>query len=130
EEEIVAMEARGELDDLPDKGKPIKIWKTDVNPEWDLAFSRLKNAGVKPLWMELDEEIGKRSKELWAYLDAVEQNIRSLLERVKSARSVESAEPEGQPRPGLVERFRRWFRTDFREEKSAPPTITELMATR
>lgn len=127
EEEIVGMEARGELENLPAKGKPIKIWKTDVNPEYDLAFSRLKNAGVKPLWMELDEEIGKRTKDLWARLDAVEQGIRSLLEQLKAP------EPIGQDvelHPGLMQRFKSWFRTDFREEKATPPTITEIMATR
>lgn len=65
QEEIAGMQARGELDNLPLQGKPIKIWRTDVNPEYDLAFSRLKNAGVMPMWMELDKEIGERTEALW-----------------------------------------------------------------
>lgn len=126
QEEIAGMYSRGEMDDLPDKGKPIKIWKTDVNPEYDLAFSRLKNAGVKPMWMELDQEIARRTDELWAKLDAVEAEIRELIERLKSP-----PEPDPEPHLGIRERFIRWFRVDFSEDKKPPPpTITSIMAVR
>ncbi len=127
EEEIIGMEARGEMKDLPQQGKPIKIWKTDVNPEYDLAFSRLKNAGVKPLWMELDQEIGKRTDELWARLDTVEQLIRTMLDRLVTP---VDPEPHEQERLGPWQRFQRWFRADFREEPAPLPTITDVMATR
>lgn len=127
QDEEAGMEARGELKDLPGSGKPIKIWKTDVNPEYDLAFSRLKNAGVKPVWMELDQEIGKRTEELWACLDAVEQKIHSLLDQIKAPAE---PEPEVDDRPGLKRRFLRWFRADFREESATAPTITSIMETR
>jgi len=125
QEEIVGMHARGEMDNLPDRGKPIKIWKTDVNPEYDLAFSRLKNAGVMPLWMELDQEIGRLTEELWARLDAVENGIRSLLEQLKSPREPETDVPQG-----LWARWKTWFRTDFSDDGPPAPTMTTIMATR
>jgi hypothetical protein len=40
-----------------------------VNPEYDLAFSRLKNAGVMPVWMELDGEVRRLSEALDAFLE-------------------------------------------------------------
>ena len=43
--------ARGEFDDLPQKGKPIRIESNPFQPELDLAFSRLKNAGMAPAWI-------------------------------------------------------------------------------
>lgn len=126
-EEEAGLEARGELKNLPGAGKPIKIWKTELNPENDLAFSRLKNAGIKPLWMELDQEIGKHTEELWARLDAVERSIHALLEQLRTPAVVE---PEEQIPQGRWQRFIGWFRTDFREEDTPAPTITFVMAER
>lgn len=126
EEEIIGMKVRGELDNLPDQGKPIKIWKTDVNPEYDLAFSRLKNAGVLPLWMELDQEIGKLTKNLWARLDAVETRLRELLAQLAAPTPAE--EPEVQH--SLWQRMVMWFREDFSDPGPPPPTMTAIMANR
>lgn len=125
QEEIAGMQARGELDNLPHQGKPIKIWRTDVNPEYDLAFSRLKNAGVMPLWMELDKEIGELTQALWLRLDAVEAEIRSLI-------ALHETPPVAEPEPAstLWQRLTRWFRTDFSNDALPPPTMTSIMATR
>lgn len=125
QEEIAGMQARGELDNLPLQGKPIKIWRTDVNPEFDLAFSRLKNAGVMPMWMELDKEIGERTRALWARLDAVEADIRALVRLLQSPQSP----PEEKPQT-LLQRLVRWFRTDFSDDAPPPPTMTSIMARR
>ena len=125
QEEIVGMQARGEMENLPDKGKPIKIWKTDVNPEYDLAFSRLKNAGVMPMWMELDTEIGRLTDGLWARLDAVEQEIRGLIHQLKVP-----ADPVIEPKGGPWVRFKTWFRKDFSDDGPPPPTMTSIIATR
>lgn len=125
QEEIAGMQARGEMDDLPDKGKPIKIWKTDVNPEYDLAFSRLKNAGVKPLWMELDHEISRRTDELWARLDGVETRLCALVDQLKSPPPAAIDPPKT-----VWQRFTCWFRQDYSFNDPAPPTITSIMALR
>lgn len=125
DEEVEKLEAEGELQHLPDQGKPIKIWKTDVNPEYDLAFSRLKNAGVMPMWMELDQDIGRLTEELWSRLDAVEERIRGQLEQLKSP-----PEPTPGPQPGFWQRLTGWFRSDFAEHEAPVPTITAIMAMR
>ena len=62
--------ARGEFDNLPLKGKPIKIESNPYQPELDLAFSRLKNAGMAPAWIELDREIRTMQETLAKWLDA------------------------------------------------------------
>ena len=125
QEEIEKLEAEGDLEDLPDRGKPIKIWQTDVNPEYDLAFSRLKNAGVMPLWMELDTEIGKRTEELWARLDVVESRIHGMIAQIKSP-----PEPEPVPDMSVWQRFRSWFREDFSDTRAELPTLGSIMALR
>lgn len=127
QDEEAGMAARGELENLPGAGKPINIWKTDVNPEYDLAFSRLKNAGVKPLWMELDQEISRRTEELWARLDAIERTIQSLLEQLKTPGF---PEPEAESNLGFIQRFRQWFRADFSDDAPPPPTISTIMELR
>lgn len=127
DEEIEKLVLEGELNDLPDQGKPIKIWRTDVNPEHDLAFSRLKNAGIKPLWMELDQEIGERTRNLWARLDAVEATLRSLIVQM---RKPADPDPEPEGAGSLWERFLAWFRDDISADDAPAPTVTSVMALR
>jgi hypothetical protein len=52
-----AME-RGEFDDLPGKGKPLKLDEDAFVPEeLRLAYHLLKSNGYAPEWIELGEEI-------------------------------------------------------------------------
>ena len=125
QDEIAGMQARGEFENLPDQGKPIKIWKTDVNPDYDLAFSRLKNAGVVPLWMELDRDIGRLTEELWTRLDRIEQLLRGMLSQLQTPTDPEPEEPRS-----WWERFRRWFRIETSANEPPLPTVTTIMATR
>ena len=48
---------RGDFDDLPGHGQPLRIETNDVAPEWDMAFRVLKNAGFALPWMELGKVI-------------------------------------------------------------------------
>ncbi len=125
QEEIAGMAARGELDNLPHQGKPIKIWRTDVNPEYDLAFSRLKNAGVMPLWMELDKELAALTDALWGRLDAVEAEIHHLIALLRRP-----GEPEPKGERSVWQQLLGWFRTDFDDAAPPPPTMTSIIATR
>lgn len=125
DEEIEKLAAQGELDNLPDQGKPIKIWKTDVNPEYDLAFSRLKNAGVMPLWMELDQEIGHLTEALWARLDRIEARIREQVHML-----VEPQPTDAPTADRLWERVRTWFRQDFSESPAAPVSVAAVISER
>lgn len=54
DKEISDARERGEFDNLATQGKPIDLYSTNVNQQWDFAFSRMKNADTIPAWMELD----------------------------------------------------------------------------
>lgn len=125
DDEVQKLEVEGKLQGLPDRGKPIKIWKTDVNPEYDLAFSRLKNAGVMPMWMELDQEIGTLTDELHARLAFVESQLRGLI-----AQATPSTEPVATPEPSGWQRFTSWFRVDTSSDAPQRPDMTTILATR
>lgn len=77
EDAIQESQERGEFDDLPDAGKPIRLEDTPFAPEMASALRTLKNAGYAPTWMELDRQItqGKAGMEQFltrsaAYLSA------------------------------------------------------------
>jgi hypothetical protein len=76
--------ARGEFDNLPLKGKPIKIESNPFQPELDLAFSRMKNAGTAPAWIELDREILKMQETLAKWLQATADRLAAEAARIQS----------------------------------------------
>lgn len=123
QEESDGLEARGELQNLPDQGKPIKIWRTELDPDKDLAFSRLKNAGVLPVWMELDKEIVARTEALWAKLGWIEQAIRSDLELLTLA-----VQHSPDPSRSMWQRLTSWFRMDLSDDVPQLPTLTSIKA--
>jgi DnaJ family protein C protein 28 len=51
--------AEGKFDNLPGKGKPLHLDQTNphANPEWELAYSMLKEAGYSLPWIEEFKEI-------------------------------------------------------------------------
>jgi hypothetical protein len=103
-EEIRKAQERGEFNNLPGQGKPLEIYRTDVNPEYDLAFSRLKNAGVMPAWMELDREVRRLSDELDAFLD---RSIAYLAEqRTQVLRHLQRESEPRMPEPSPI--YPRW----------------------
>ena len=95
ERELADAEMRGEFEELPQAGRPIQLTKTDVNPEWDFAFSRLKNAGVMPAWMEADAACSRGRTELNAFL---ERSAAYLAARIHELEHPLPA-PEPEPRP-------------------------------
>ncbi|MGI8486154.1 MAG: DUF1992 domain-containing protein [Thermomicrobiales bacterium] len=69
EKEIRDARERGEFDNLPTQGKPIDIHSTNVDSQWDFAFSRLKNANAVPEWMELDRICHTQRAEMDGFLE-------------------------------------------------------------
>ncbi|MFQ6059060.1 MAG: DnaJ family domain-containing protein [Anaerolineae bacterium] len=51
-----AME-RGEFDDLPGKGQPLKLERNPYVGDWEMAFKLLQDAGYVPEWIERDKEV-------------------------------------------------------------------------
>lgn len=66
--------ARGEFDNLPNKGKPIDLIDYFNTPEeFRVASSVLKNAGVKPPEVELLREIAELKNQLASTQDSDQQ---------------------------------------------------------
>lgn len=71
DKQIREAEERGEFDDLPGRGKPLRLEQWDA--EWGLAFHVLKQAGETLPWIALGKEI-----------DAARERLRDFLHRVRS----------------------------------------------
>jgi hypothetical protein len=123
----------GEFENLPDKGKPIKIWRTEVNPEYDLVFSRLKNAGVLPAWMELDAEVSRKTQALESFLEASREYLDRNLRELREAQHAD--ETEAEPTPPRWQFWRRiaaWWRLDLskNDAPAGPTTVGDLIVER
>jgi DnaJ family protein C protein 28 len=58
EEQIRKAQKEGQFDDLPGKGKPLELEDNPLaDPEWQLAFRMLKEAGYSLPWIETLKEI-------------------------------------------------------------------------
>lgn len=136
EDEIRGAQERGEFSDLPHQGKPIEIYRTDLNPEYDLAFSRLKNAGVMPAWMELDRDVSRMAEELDAYLErsaAYLVDQRALLMARLAAEKTAIAPPvRDYPRWQVWRSLLDWFRdsTAVPDVKEGPASLGDLLTLR
>lgn len=133
QEQIEESIARGEFEDLPHKGKPIKIWRTDLNPEYDLAFSRLKNAGVMPVWMELDAEVSRLSREMEIFLDRSRSFLLEQLQHLRERQAhPEDDAVEAYPWWQFWRRIADWWRQDLtdREEPRIVSSVGDLIVQR
>jgi hypothetical protein len=68
EQQIVEAQERGEFDDLPDRGKPLRIEESPFAGGLEVGFGILKNAGIAPYWIELEKEIRRATAALEATL--------------------------------------------------------------
>ncbi len=96
---IVAAQERGDFDDLPGHGKPLQLNDNPYAGEWALGFHALKNAGIAPLWMELDREIQALRATMQSKLDR-------LTEQLSRHRPADLL--RAQPHPGQITRRSRW----------------------
>lgn len=67
---IREAQERGEFDNLPGKGKPLRWDDEHVPPEWRMAARILKNAGFAPSWIEDDKWIRAERKAVRQLLDS------------------------------------------------------------
>jgi hypothetical protein len=74
EDRIQEAISRGEFDNLPGKGKPLKLTdQANVEQGMRLAFHILKNAGMAPAWLE-------KQKELRSQIDCARADLQRSLE--------------------------------------------------
>ena len=135
DEEIRKAQARGEFSNLPGQGKPIEIYRTDLNPEYDLAFSRLKNAGIMPAWMELDRDVARLKAELDAFLDRSARFLGEQRDALVRRLTAPPPEPPARPHPRwqVGRPMLEWFRMpppEPGERETGPRSVGELLQMR
>jgi hypothetical protein len=121
EDAITEAQERGEFDNLPDASKPIRIQTNPHAPELDFAFSRLKNAGYVPAWMELDQQIKSAQEQLQTFLDDSRAYIRHHAERIRQ-RTPDQAAAVDTPAPP---RRSIWHRLLHGPDSRSPAPSTE-----
>ena len=120
---IEEAKERGEFDNLPGHGKPLRIESNPYAPELDLAHSVLKNADMAPRWIELNREIE-------AELAALDELRERTATRFAAARAQPDAAVETTPAPpDAPVRAARWrppwpFR---RRHAAATPAVASIM---
>ena len=99
---------RGDFDDLPGHGKPLRIDEAPFAGGLEIGFGILKNAGVAPYWVELEKEM----RAAGARLDEIAER----------AARIAMAEPTHTPpsAPPSVPRARRVWWRPFRRAAPAP----------
>ena len=117
---IRAAQQRGEFDDLPGAGKPLKIYSNPLAPEWDAASGLLNEAGVAPFWVDLDKEI---LAEIAALAEMRHQAARYVAEELAS-RGAESATEDAAP----MGSGRRWWPFPRRHRVERPPASASQQA--
>lgn len=91
---IREAQERGEFEDLPGKGRPLRWDDEHLPPEWRMASRILKNAGYAPSWVEDDKWIRAERK-------AVRQLLASFVDWYRQ----EVADLAGKPEVEVAERL-------------------------
>jgi hypothetical protein len=105
---------RGDFDDLPGRGEPIRLNPEQPDNEWELAFSILKNAGYVPYWVELGKEIDIATAALPAARQQARDAIQALLARVGTP---------AEPAPAHERRSFRFFRRPAPHQPSVDESL-------
>lgn len=78
EEQIRRAIEEGQFDNLPGKGKPLKLENNPhENPEWRLTYIMLKNSGFSLPWLEERREIDERVEKAQADLQRAWNKLKS-----------------------------------------------------
>lgn len=90
---------RGDFDDLPGHGEPLKLPPASAAPsEYDLAFTMLSNAGFAPYWIELGKDAEKIEQQMSAFRDQAAHEMDELRDQLESASAERLAsEPDRKP---------------------------------
>jgi hypothetical protein len=82
---IREAQERGEFDNLPGAGKPLKHDDNPYADEWALAYSVVKGAGETLPWIALGREIDADREALRALLDSTADRLRRLRAQARTA---------------------------------------------
>jgi hypothetical protein len=110
EKEIVEAQQRGDFDQEP-SGKPFDLSTNSLDPALDFAYSRLKNAGMKPAWMDLDRECHELRSELDTFLERSSVYLQTQIDTVLADPPASPRDDVSTPpRLGRWARLKRWLR--------------------
>ncbi len=106
DEAILEAQERGDFDNLPHHGKPIRIVEKRVAPDMNASLTTLRNSGYAPTWMELDREITQKKEEMASFLERSTAWLRDKAAEIQWEPATPVAEPSPR-RTGLWARIRR-----------------------
>jgi hypothetical protein len=75
---IADAEHRGDFDNLPGHGKPIRFDANPLTGEVDVGHGILKSAGMAPAWIELDKEVRAGLDALSGLRDGVARRLAAM----------------------------------------------------
>jgi hypothetical protein len=114
---IREAQERGDFENLPGMGKPLRLDENVFAGEMDSAYRVAKNAGAAPLWVELDREIGEDTAALAAMLDRTARYLEQHAAQLRDAAAAPT--PPSTHAPSR----RRWWpfgRSGARANSAAP----------
>jgi DnaJ-like protein len=103
DDKISEAQERGDFDTTP-ADQPVRLEPASLNPEWDLALSRMKNAGVMPAWMENSRDVEQLSARMRALRERTAAWLAAKLDRYRAWQEAQEALARDQ-----AARPRRWW---------------------
>jgi len=123
DEAIQEAQERGDFDNLPHQGKPIKIIETPFAPDMNAALTTLRNAGYAPTWMELDRELTQLKEEMASFLDRSTAYLRDKAAEVGGRQPARNV-TDMREHPSLWTRMKRMLNLAADIEPRTPPQLT------
>jgi hypothetical protein len=130
EEAITEAQERGEFDNLPDAGKPIKLEDSPFAPDMASALRTLKNAGYEPTWMELDRAITLGKEDMQVFLERSAAYLK--VRQTELLATPETGDEPAQAKLSVWSRLKRFlsFASDLDEPQRHPLTVDDLVLIR
>ena len=82
ERKIKEAQAAGHFDKLPGLGQPLQLDDNPHEGEWALAHRILRNANISPPWIEIQQQVQRRSDDLRARLAEVGRELHDRRRRL------------------------------------------------
>ena len=119
---IREAQGRGAFDRLPGHGKPLDLTENPYAGDWAVAFKVLDNAGIAPLWMELNREIVGRRADLAGRLDPGREGHAAWSAWLARPAPEVAPSPPAQRWPRWWQHLLRWLRIEA--QVTVPDRIT------
>lgn len=116
DDKITEAQERGEFEITNPSGEPVRLEPASLNPDWDLAFSRMKNAGVMPAWMENSRDVEQLTARMRALREGTAAWLAAKLTEYRAWNAAQEALAREQ-----AARPRRWWQVRRPRPATIPP---------